>query len=124
MNYSMVKHLMMKDWYLQRWAILASLAAGGITLAIIASGGKAAFMLGVILLITVLVAIGAQLAMSTMVLERKEHTLAFVMSLPISYREYTASKLLGNFLIFMIPWLALVLGSLALFAVPHGIPHG
>jgi ABC-2 type transport system permease protein len=56
--------------------------------------------------------------------ERREQTLPFVMSLPISYLEYTASKLLGTLLIFMIPWLALVLGSLALFAIPHGIPHG
>jgi ABC-type Na+ efflux pump permease subunit len=59
-----------------------------------------------------------------MVNERKEQTLAFVMSLPISYTDYTVAKLLGTVLIFLLPWLLLVLGSLALFAVPHGVPHG
>ncbi len=121
---SMVKRLILKDWYLHRWAILASIAAGVLTLGIIVLGGKAGFMLGLILLITILIAIGAQLAVSTIVYERKEQTLPFVMSLPISYREYTASKILGNLFIFLIPWLALVLGSFAIILFTPGMPHG
>lgn len=114
MNYAMVKRLILKDWYLQRWAILASLAGVVATLGIIATGGKVAFLLGLILLITVIIAIGAQMAVSTIVTERKEQTLPFVMSLPISYREYTASKIWGNLLIFLVPWLTMVLGSFGL----------
>jgi hypothetical protein len=124
MNYSMIKVLMFKDWYLQRWTVAASLLGGVIALGIICIPGKVTFMLGLILVITVLIAVGAQLAIATMVNERKEQTLPFVMSLPISFREYTAAKILGTLLIFLIPWLALVLGSLALFALPHGVPHG
>lgn len=124
MNYSMIKRLILKDWYLQRWMILASLLGGVVALGIVCLGGNAAFMVGLILLITALVAVGAQLAIATMVNERKEQTLPFVMSLPISYTDYTVAKLLGTILIFLVPWLLLVLGSLALFAVPHGIPHG
>jgi ABC-type Na+ efflux pump permease subunit len=59
-------------------------------------------------------AVGAQLATSTIVQERKDQTFLFVMSLPISHREYRASKILGNLLIFLVPWLTLVLGSFAL----------
>ena len=114
MNYAMVKRLILKDWYLQRWAILASLAGVVATLGIIATGGKVAFLLGLILLITVIIPIGAQMAVSTIVTERKEQTLPFVMSLPISYREYTASKIWGNLLIFLVPWLTMVLGSFGL----------
>lgn len=124
MNYSMIKRLILKDWYLQRWAIFGSIAAGAATLAITVSGGKAAFILGLIAFITVLVAIGAHLAVSAMVLERKEQTLPFVMSLPVSYREYTAAKILGNLIIFLIPWLTLVLASFALILFAPGIPHG
>jgi ABC-2 type transport system permease protein len=124
MNYSMVKRLILKDWYLQRWVIAGSIAGGAISLGIILSRGKAAFMLGVIALVTVLIAVGAQLAMATIVLERKDQTLPFVMSLPISYREYTAAKILGNLFIFLIPWLALVLGSFATILYAPGIPHG
>ncbi|HSY89833.1 MAG TPA: ABC-2 transporter permease [Candidatus Binatus sp.] len=114
MNYAMVKRLVLKDWYLQRWAILGSLAGVVATLGIIATGGKVEFLIGLILLIMVIISIGAQMAVSTIVTERKEQTLPFVMSLPISYREYTASKIWGNLIIFLMPWLTMVLGSFGL----------
>lgn len=114
MNFAMVKHLILKDWYLQRWTLLSALVAGAATLAIISTGSSAAFTIGVILLVTVIIAFGAMLATSTLIEERKQQTLSFVMSLPISYREYTASKILGNLLIYLVPWLTLVLGSIAL----------
>jgi ABC-type transport system involved in multi-copper enzyme maturation permease subunit len=81
-------------------------------------------MLGLVAFVTVLIAVGAQLAVATIVQERKDQTLCFVMSLPISYREYTASKILGNLLIFLVPWLALVLGSFALIALSPELPRG
>jgi ABC-2 type transport system permease protein len=124
MNYPMIKRLILKDWYLQRWTIAASVLGGIVALGIVCLGGQAAFMVGLILLLTALIAVGAQLAIATMVNERKDQTLSFVMSLPISYIDYTVAKLMGTVLIFMVPWMLLVLGSLALFAVPHGVPHG
>jgi len=114
MNYAMVKRLILKDWYLQRWTILASVAGIVATLSIIATPGKVAFLIGLILLLMVIISIGAQMAVATIVTERKEQTLAFVMSLPISYREYTACKIWGNLLIFLVPWLTMVVGSCAL----------
>jgi ABC-2 type transport system permease protein len=114
MNYKMVKRLILKDWYLQRWVILASLAGIVATLAIIAMGGKVGFLIGLILLIMVIISIGAQMAVATIVTERKEQTLPFVMSLPISYPEYTACKIWGNLLIFLVPWLTMVVGSCGL----------
>lgn len=110
----MVKRLMWKDWYLQRWAIMASIAGTLATLCILAIGSKVAFLLGLILLVMVIVFIGAHLIVSTIVNERKEQTLPFVMTLPISYREYTASKIWGNLLIFLVPWLTMVAGGLFL----------
>lgn len=110
----MVKRLMWKDWYLQRWAIMASIAGTLATLCILAIGSKVAFLLGLILLVMVIVFIGAHLVVSTIVNERKEQTLPFVMTLPISYREYTASKIWGNLLIFLVPWLTMVAGGLFL----------
>jgi len=114
MNYTMVKRLVLKDWYLQRWAILASLAGIVATLGIIATGGKVSFLIGLILLIMVIISIGAQMAVATIVTERKEQTLPFVMSLPISYREYTTCKIWGNLLIFLVPWVTMVVGSCGL----------
>jgi ABC-2 type transport system permease protein len=123
MNYDMVKKLILKDWYLQRLAIVLSILGGALSLAIVARGGQAAFTLGTILLVTALVTIGATLGMNLTVLERKEQTLAFVMSLPVSYREYTAAKILANLIIFLIPWLAITAGALGILLLP-GATHG
>lgn len=124
MNYGMVKLLILKDWYLQRWTILGSVAGGALALAITMSFGKAGFFIGMILLVTVLIASGDQLAFALVVNERKEKTLAFIMSLPISLVEYTASKVLANLLIFLIPWTAVLIGSLTLILATPAIPHG
>jgi ABC-type transport system involved in multi-copper enzyme maturation permease subunit len=124
MNAAMVKRLIVKDWYLQRVVIIGSLVAGALSLAVIGLGGKPGFILGLILLVTVLIGVGAQLAVATMVFERKEQTLSFVMSLPISYKEYTASKILGNLIIFLVVWLTLLCGSLGAIAISPDKPFG
>ncbi len=123
MNYSMVKRLIFKDWYFQRSAILLSLAGGVASLGIVAFGGKAGFFIGLVLLICVIITIAATLVMNTLVAERDNQTLAFVMSLPISYLEYTAAKILVNLLVFVAFWLTLVAGSLALIVAAPPI-HG
>jgi ABC-type transport system involved in multi-copper enzyme maturation permease subunit len=124
MNYSMVKSLILKDWYFQRQAILLSLAGGAVSLGIVAYGGQAGFTLGLILLVTIMAMISAMTVMGNVLGERENQTLAFTMSLPISYLEYTTSKILGNLLIFVPFWLAILAGSLALIVaapVIHGL---
>jgi ABC-type transport system involved in multi-copper enzyme maturation permease subunit len=120
----MVQRLIVKDWYLLRWAIAGYLAAGAVGLFLLDHGGEEAFYAGCILLITVLIAVGMHLAMATVVLERTEQTLPFVMSLPISPTEYTTAKILANLLIFLVPWLALLLGAIAVIAGRAGVPDG
>jgi ABC-type transport system involved in multi-copper enzyme maturation permease subunit len=124
MNYAMVKRLILKDCYLQRWPILLSILGGAASLAVVVGGGKAGFILGTILLVTALITIGATLTLNMTVMERREQTLAFLMSLPISYREYTAAKLLGVLLMFSIPWSLLMAASLAALVLGPGMPDG
>ncbi|MGA2049271.1 MAG: ABC-2 transporter permease [Terracidiphilus sp.] len=123
MNYAMVRSLIFKDWYFQRTAILLSLAGGLASLGMVAFGGKVGFYLGLLALITIMIAIGAMMVMSTLVGERENQTLAFVMSLPISYREYSTAKIFGSLLIFIPFWIILVAGSVALIIVSPTI-HG
>ena len=123
MNYAMVRLLILKDWYLNRWMILASIPAGLVALAIVLTGKQVAFLLSIILLCMVVIGVGAQLAVATTVNERKEQTLAFMMSLPISWREYTAAKILANLIIFLIPWLIITAGALGVLCLP-GAGHG
>ena len=123
MNYSMVKSLILKDWYFQRRAILLSLLGGAVSLAIVAFGGQAGFTIGLILLVTIMVMVGAMTVMGNTIGERENQTLTFAMSLPISYVEYTTSKIVGNLLIFVPFWLAVVAGCVGLIVIAPAI-HG
>ena len=57
-------------------------------------------------------------------MERRQQTLPFVMSLPISYREYTTAKIVGGMLIFLVLWVALVAGVVATILLTPGFAHG
>ncbi|HKV08787.1 MAG TPA: ABC transporter permease [Thermoanaerobaculia bacterium] len=124
MNTSRVKHLIHKDWHFFRGPIVAYIAAGLLSLFAIGKGGDAAFYIGSILLITVVISIGIHLVMLTVVQERSEQNLAFVMSLPVSAKEYTAAKVLANLLIFSLAWVILVIGTVAVIAGRGAIPDG
>ena len=87
MNYSMVGRLIWKDWYFQRRAILLSLAGGAVSLLIVAFGGQPGFTIGLIFLVSILAIISATTVMGNVLGERENQTLAFAMSLPISYLE-------------------------------------
>lgn len=123
MNTAIVRTLILKDWYLNRWVILSSIPAGLAALAIVLTGKPVAFMISIILLCMIVVGVGAQLAMVTTVNERREQTLAFIMSLPVSWREFTTAKILANLLIFLIPWLIITAGALGVLCLP-GAGHG
>ena len=122
-NTAIVRRLILKDWYLNRWMIFGSIPLGLGALAIVLTGKQIAFMLCIILLCMIIVGVGAQLAMVTTINERKEQTLAFVMSLPVSWHEYTAAKILANLIIFLIPWVILTAGALGVLSLP-GAAHG
>ena len=120
MSYALVGRLVLKDWYFQRWAIAAYLATGALALLLMALHTQASFYAGTILLLTVMITLGVHLAIATVVGERTEHTLAFVMSLPISPADYTLAKIAANLSIFLIPWTALSLGTFVVLAGAGG----
>lgn len=125
MNWTMVRRLIWKDWYLNRKPILVSIIGGAATLAAMAMthGALIAMILGVIVVVGILIGIG-QMVMMSATLERKEQTLPFTMSLPIGHREYTASKVLGGLLIYLVLWTALVVDIVATILLAPGYPHG
>jgi hypothetical protein len=67
---------------------------------------------------------GMHAAMQTVVEERRVQTLPFIMSLPITVREYTLAKLLANLGIFTSVWLTLSGASFLVFRGPEGMPNG
>jgi ABC-2 type transport system permease protein len=125
MNIAMVCRLIWKDWYLNQAGIWASLIGGVATLALIAAmhASQVALIMGMIVLVTILIGMGAMVMLSA-ASERKQLTLPFVMSLPISYREYTISKIAGGMLIFFALWVPLVAAMVATILLTPGLPHG
>lgn len=124
MNTTMIGHLVRKDWYFQRGPIAAGLALGLLALGMLLSSSKGVFYLGSVLLLTVVISIGIFLAFLTVVQERTQGMLPFVMSLPIGVREYTAAKLAANLLLFLTPWLMLGAGATSVILLRDAVPDG
>lgn len=119
-----VARLVAKDWHFNRGPIAAYVTVGLGSIALLGQPHEAAFYAGTVLLLTVLIAIGIHLTMSTVVRERQDHTLAFVLSLPVSPHQVTAAKLIANLAIFGTAWLMLVVATLAVIAARAPIPDG
>ncbi len=104
MNFPMVKRLILKDLYLHRVPIAGlALALPAAGLAAVVYGGETMWRhMGFIALNNALIYLIFFLPMATIMMERKNRTLPFVMSLPVSYKEYTTSKLLGSLAVFAV----------------------
>jgi ABC-2 type transport system permease protein len=124
MKGSVMGHLILKDWRLQRMAIILSIVWGGLSLAVLQWGGETAILLGSVWFFIALILVGTLLPMFGIVNERKKQNLAFLMSLPISAFQYTTAKLLSTVGMFLVPWLTLVIGALLLIETRGILPHG
>lgn len=124
MNTALVKKLVWKDWELHRNIIILYGIFSLLCLGLVAYPSEAAFGVGSILLITVIISLGIHMVMSNVMGERNGQTLPFIMSLPIGVKEYTTSKLIGSLLIFAVPWLVGVLAACGLILTRQTLPDG
>lgn len=123
MNMNAVKHLVIKDISIMRVPILIYWATGFLAVAIAIFGGSALGMMSSILFITALAVAGIHMIIQTVVTERTEQNLPFIMSMPINYREYTLAKIVANFITFTGIWLTLSAASFIVF-IGDSMPHG
>jgi hypothetical protein len=122
MNSSVFWALVRKDLYLMRGFMMATVLTGVLAV-VLGCFGKVAFAVGGILFITADVASGIFIAMYSLLVERKDFSRLFALSLPISGYRYDLSKLLSGYLAYGIPWLAMTAMALGFFLLP-GAPHG
>lgn len=124
-NWQMVKHLAAKDWQFNRGPLIAYLVVGLLAAAVLSIPHTTAFYVAAVLLISAVNIAGIHLVVTTVLHERKNQNLAFVMSLPVSYWEYTLAKMLVNIGVFLVFWLILscsVLGvTLSFDSVNNGV---
>jgi ABC-2 type transport system permease protein len=123
-DFNMVKRLTLKDWQVHQKVIAGYVAGGILGLAIFGMPHVYAFYMGAVTMLTVMVASGFHALSLTVVNEKKEQTLPFIMSLPIRPVEYALAKLMANFTIFMVPWTVMMMGLIfvTLFgSIPDGL---
>jgi len=116
----MVQRLILKDWHLSRLPIILSLAAAVAGLILMAIPRNPLPTIGLTLIANVLIALTFYLPLATILGERTEKTLPFIMSLPVSPADYTAAKILANILLYLIPWAAIILGVLIISSEGSG----
>ena len=124
MSQSIVRQLVLKDLYLMRVPIICYWVGGLLAIAIAVFGGDAFGLPSFILFVVAMAAAGVHPIIATIVEERKQHTLAFVMSLPVTIRGYTSAKLIANLLMFLSVWVTLSLASFVVFLGDGGMPDG
>lgn len=115
MSRSIVWQLIGKDLYLHRWFIAISLVAGLAALPFAGDDGVIG-NIGLILLLTAIVALGVFIAMYGVLSERQTKSLLFVLSLPISPMQYAVAKVAASMIAFLIPW-----GVLTVTILGHNI---
>ena len=124
LNLPVIKRLVVKDWQLFEKQLAAYVFAGIVALCFLGQATSWSFYVGSLLLITVMVATACFAISTSLLAERKEQTLAFVMSLPVSPLDFYLAKLAGNLLTFAVPFGIMVGGTLAvilLTPLPDGL---
>ena len=123
-NFPVVRLLVAKDWRLFEKQLAAYVAAGIVALCFLGHAKPWSFYVGSLLLLVVMVAAACFAISNSLLVERKEQTLAFVMSLPVSPLDFYLSKLLGNLVTFGVPFVVIAggaLGVILLTPLPDGL---
>ena len=117
------RKLISKELFINRWMIIGT-SVTGILSVLIAMSGRMGFNIGALTWMTGMIAHSVMLSLYGVVNERKENSLLFVLSLPISTSDYVRAKQLGLTLCFFIPWLISSLSVIALVALHAAATHG
>lgn len=120
----MIKLLVIKDWRIYQKQLAAYVVGLLVGLTLVGIGEPWSFYLGALLLLALLICAGAFAIQSSLLNERKEHTLSFVMSLPVTPMVYYWSKLIANVIIYLVPFAFVVAGTVFLVVftpLPDGL---
>jgi ABC-2 type transport system permease protein len=117
------RKLIAKELHVYRWLIAGGLVASIASL-LVCSLGKTGFSIGSLTWLTTIIALGVMLALYGIMNERKEQSLTFVLSLPLSIADYVRAKLIGLALCFLVVWLVASAGAMLLIFANASIPDG
>lgn len=112
LNIPLIRLLVVKDWQLFQKQLAAYVLAAIVSLCFLGMVGSWSFYVGSLLLLIVMISIACFAISNSLLVERRDHTLSFIMSLPVSPLDFYLSKLLGNLVTFGVPFVAISLATL------------
>lgn len=119
----MIQLLVVKDWQVYQKQLAGYLAGLVLALSLIGSGRTWSFNAGGLLLIVLLVSTGFFAIGHIVLNERKEQTLPFVMSFPVTPVSFYIAKLLAGLILYLVPF-ALVVLTTAFLVLYTALPDG
>ncbi len=121
---TIIWQLIRKDLTIMKIPTMLWWLCGLFAVFVIALGGKEMLNFAAILFVSGMVGAGIHAAFRTVVEERREQTLPFIMSLPVTIGQYNTAKLMANLMIFSFVWSTL--SVVAYFLVINGetLPAG
>lgn len=119
----MVRKLIVKDWQVYQKQLAGYVAGMLLALGLIGMGTPWMASGGALLLLVLLVVVGSYAVQSSIMTERKQQTVPFIMSLPVTPMDFYWGKLLANLVIYLVPFL-LVTGGLFALILTTPTPDG
>jgi len=113
-----------KDWSFVRGPMAAYLIVGLVAAFLLAIESWIALIVGISLLISSIVVIGVHFVFGTVINERSKQTLPLVMSLPVTYIQYSIAKLISCVGGFALLWTILLAATLFVIASENHLAGG
>ena len=111
---AMVWKLVVKDWQVYQKQLVGFVAGMLLALGLVGMGTPLMASAGALLLLVQLLVVGTYAIQSSIMAERKLQTMPFIMSLPVTPMDVYWGKLLANLVIYLVPFLLVTGGLLAL----------
>ena len=111
---AMVWKLVVKDWQVYQKQLAGFVAGMLLALGLVGMGTPLMASAGALLWLVQLLVVGTYAIQSSIMAERKLQTVPFIMSLPVTPMDVYWGKLLANLVIYLVPFLLVTGGLLAL----------
>jgi ABC-type transport system involved in multi-copper enzyme maturation permease subunit len=122
MSSSVVARYILKDLYFS-WPLMAGAIAVAVLAVPLTALGSIGLFSAMILVVVAGAAPSSFICMYLIAMERKEKSHIFALSLPISGAQVQLAKVLAATTAYVVPWVVMAAGTIALFTVLH-VPKG
>lgn len=119
----MIKRLIVKEFQMYQKQFAAYVIGLLIGLTLIGMAKAWAFYAGGMILLVLLICVGGFAIQSSLLNERREHTLTFMMSLPMTPMTFFWSKVIANLVLYLVPF-SIVLAGTAFLVLFTPLPDG